>query len=936
MEKQSIDRVVQAIIPLVPSNNTTSAVSLEEIAKAVEKTREFVPHLFENVTNEDIDLINFRIGNHFNVSIGTTVILQNPNVERWLDSKKTEIDWSYYNAYKKLLQNQERPASVISENEKIIDSILDLSGDPTTEGKWARKGLVMGNVQSGKTQNYIGLINKAVDAGYKVIILLGGHLNDLRKQTQERVDEGFIGRESQHLINVGAQEAARIGVGKIREQEKGVATYTSTAGDFNRVVANQGIKLNSLSDPAIFTVKKNTSIMKNLSKWITDMHLLDEDSNLDMPLLLIDDEADFASINSKAHRDDITATNRSIREILSKFNKSTYIGYTATPFANIFIDPDNFDDMLKDDLFPKDFMIKIPVSEEYSGQDYFFNESYFDDNDSHDSSGPVRIIGDNEDMLPTKHNKYTTVGDLCPSLKEAIRVFILNICIRMLRGDDKTHNTMLINITHLNILQRQITNKIEDYIEEIIEAIGANHGLGPEKSLQSTHIKDLADTYNKSFEIEEDFKNIFTFLNKAANKLKVYGINNQSEQVLDYSLYRESGLAAIVIGGHKLSRGLTLEGLSISYFARNSKMYDTLLQMCRWFGYRPNYKDLCKVYTTSESMEWYCHISGVIKELYQELENMALQGKTPNDFGLKVRDHPGSLIVTSRAKMNYAGTAVHSIDLWGQQIRRFRFKKEDDFNNRNHKITEEFINKIKGSSPVEKGLSPTVYQSVPHEDIISYIRSMDMIPDDYGDDALIHQINQLKAENIPNFKVCLFNQTTSGVVKWQDKIINPENLHEEFSFASETINIPKRRMHSNGSIIFSIKSYLGNPDDEKLFLQEKDIDEVLDGEQKKYNNSYIRYKGRDFPSLMIYLFDLGILRNLNGEYPSQNEDYTATIAHEKPSIGYTISFPLTTNLTNKSSQEIRSLNRKTAYSYKINKIWEQMSLFNTHVEEDDF
>ena len=177
MERQKITDAVTAIIPFIQLNEDNS-VTNEKISESVNKLKELFPQMMEGATQEDIDLIVWRIGNHFNVQIGGSVVLNNPDVERWLDAKKTDIDWDYYNAYKRLLQSQERPAKVINENEKIIDSILDLSGDPTIEGKWARKGLVMGNVQSGKTQNYIGLINKAVDAGYKIIILLGGHLND--------------------------------------------------------------------------------------------------------------------------------------------------------------------------------------------------------------------------------------------------------------------------------------------------------------------------------------------------------------------------------------------------------------------------------------------------------------------------------------------------------------------------------------------------------------------------------------------------------------------------------------------------------------------------------------------------------------------------------------------------------------------------------------
>jgi hypothetical protein len=145
-------------------------------------------------------------------------------------------------------------------------------------------------------------------------------------------------------------------------------------------------------------------------------------------------------------------------------------------------------------------------------------------------------------------------------------------------------------------------------------------------------------------------------------------------------------------------------------------------------------------------------------------------------------------------------------------------------------------------------------------------------------------------------------------------------------------------MDFNGSIIYPVAGQLSGTDDEKIFLNKEQITEVLSGRQRAFNADFIRYKERDFPSLTIYLFNLGILKKENGEYPSnlKEDNYTATIAHKKPSIGYTISFPLTGNLKGKSSEEIRSLNRRTAYSYSTNRVWEQMSFFNTHVEEDDF
>ena len=930
MERKQIDKAVGSIASVIEaSTEKDKPVDLSKITKAIESTR---PLFVEAGWNEEVEeLIRFRLESYFTVKLSEdSIILANPDVQRWFYAKETDMEWPYWEAYQNLLRVQNRPLEIIKENEKVINDILDLSGDPTTDGAWARKGLVMGNVQSGKTQNYIGLINKAMDSGYKIIILLGGHLNDLRKQTQERVDEGVIGHESRHLIEAMGGAPRRIGVGEYRDQL--VNSLTSTNSDFNRQIAqNLGINFQSLSDPLILTIKKNTSIMKNLFEWIRDFHYLDVEENkkLDLPLLLIDDEADFATVNTRADRGEITKTNEYIRSILSLFHKSTYVGYTATPFANIFIDPEDSEEMLGDDLYPKDFMIKIPVPENYSGQDFFYGSKVSE----RSNSSPVRIINDNEEMLPAKHNKTTRVNGLCPSLKEAIRTFIINIAVRRERGQVKVHNTMLVNMTHLNILQAQITRYTDEYLEEIQNAVRLTTGLKEEEAVkENSIISDFFQTFNTRFSIKEDFKSIRKGLLEASNKVKVFGINNESKQVLDYSLYEENGLSAIVIGGHKLSRGLTLEGLSVSYFARNSKMYDTLMQMCRWFGYRPGYLDLCKIFLPAGSLEWYSYISEVIEEIYRELENMKLQEKTPKDFGLKVRDHPGAMMVTARTKMSSAESSIHFIDFWGQTLRRFRFFEKDEINTRNLKTTEKFVlelNKNYEESGFGKSKnSPKVYIEVPHEKIIDFINQMELPEDDYGNKALISQIENLKQENMPKFRVGIHNQKTTGRRDWLKKINGYEDLLEPYDFCGMKINRPARKMNSDKKVIFRPGTQLASADDEKYFLS-PEARKTFDS-KNSYNYDYIRYEDRDFPSLMIYLFSLGVHEPFDDE---DDENIKVRLAHSEPSVGFSVSFPVLENQKTLDRKTLAALNKKTRFSYQTTKIWRQMEMF--HIQEDD-
>ena len=890
------------------------------------------PTLPNPLTQEQREHVIFTIHSQFTIDLqhkGT--VLGNPDVKRWLDNAKTDIEWIYWSAFRDYLANdEERAEKIIQENEKIIDNILDYSGDPRIEGSWSRKGLVMGNVQSGKTQNYLGLINKAMDAGYRIIILLGGHMNDLRKQTQERVDEGVIGRESAHIVqaNLGIQN--RIGVGKYRSED--VATVTSTIGDFNRNTANNlGIALNSLSDPIIFTVKKNTSILKNLYEWIKTKHMLDveDGKKLDLPLLFIDDEADFASVNTAAHRQDITATNKYIRQIIGLFNRSTYVAYTATPFANIFINPETTDEMYGDDLFPSDFMIRVPVPDNYLGQNFYF------ENQDYEEINPVVIINDNEDMIPVKHNTMTSVGPLSASMKDSIRAFVISCSLRDSRGHENEHKTMMVNITHLNALQGQLTPMIEDYLKALKNSIDNIINDSIDNVHANSTISSFHETFRSKFSVDESFDDVLKNIRKAIHKIRVYGINTQSQQVLDYSIYPD-GLSAIVIGGHKLSRGLTLRGLSVSYFARNSKAYDTLMQMCRWFGYRPNYGDLCKVYLPIESNEWYTFIAEAINELYEELEIMSKQEKTPKEFGLKVRDHQGSLIVTARTKMETAENSVITIDMWGQRQRRHRFYNNYDTNKNNLEVTERFYNQITANKDIKinEDNGSLLVEDVSYKKVIEYIAEMELKEDDLGNEALINHIKTMQLNEMPKFKVLVKSlESSDRRLKWAAlRSEKEEEMLKNYDFCGHNINLQKRNFKSTGSLLFFPSAEAGSGTDEKVFLSKEEIENIIEKKSNAQNFQFIRSLERDFPAMIIYMFSLAIIE----PYSSQDwteENLSVEIPFDFPTVGLSVSFPVLENNQNLSSAEMRALNYSSKVSYQTNKVYRQQVL-PIHMEDE--
>ncbi|MEH6544379.1 MAG: Z1 domain-containing protein [Porticoccaceae bacterium] len=924
-----------------PITNEVIAEKIDELADEYKRVPNF------EMLKEDVARLKFHVGNMFNVRVGEVAItLHNRELPPWFDSKKSKIDWSHWNAYEAMLQSQGRSEEIVKANEEVIDDILDYSGDPTEPGPWSRKGLVMGNVQSGKTQNYLGLINKAIDCGYKTIILLGGHLNDLRKQTQERVDEGVLGRKSKHLIELQNMAPAPIGVGIFRENS--INTGTTTIGDFNKPFADRlGFKLTG-EDPVIFTIKKHTGVMEKLYSWIKEYHYLEPSIGKKLlgPLLLIDDEADYASINTKYHREEVTLTNDYIRNLLSLFQRNTYVGYTATPFANIFIDPDEASYSDNADLFPSDFMIKMPVPDNYLGQDYYFGQEA--EMDLEEGSfeetkhlPTVPII----DYLPVYELKGTDEIRYIPeSLKEAVRAFILVIAIRSLRGEQYSHNTMLVNISHLKVHQNKLEFLIGEYHKEIDAALDSFSGLGLEEARKDEVLSKIEVTFGNTFSVDEDYQRVFRRLKEASGKIKVWAINQSSTKIdgkeLNYSIYKDNGLCAIVIGGHKLSRGLTLEGLSISYFARNSKAYDTLMQMCRWFGYRPKYDDLCRVFLPQDSIDWYSYISTAIRELYQELDLMSRRGLRPSEFGLKVREHPGAMIITAKNKMGASESEFRSQDLWGQVQRRFRFRDDVEINNRNLEFTKRFVKKLidgrKGTKNMcaDKDSGAQIFYEVAYTDIIDYVKQMDLPEDDIGNTVLINHLKKMSDAGLGLPRVTLFNQAGRGNRNWEQRLDKDDRdfINTNYQFSDQiALTLPKRLMVASKDVYKTKSVHLGNSDDEKLFLSVNERGLVQDQyDQKPVSFEYICSDDRDYPGLIIYLFAVAV-------YPAgDTEKKSIKLGHgQMPTVGYTVSLPRPENLKGKTSKEIRAIVKDTKHSYQVNKIHSELQKLSAYEDYGD-
>lgn len=644
------------------------------------------------------------------MDLGSTLLSHDDHTP-WLAGRRSGITWFYWPRYRELLLRSGWPPMVLATLDQATDELLDLLGDPSEPDQWKRRGLVMGDVQSGKTATYAALMAKAADAGYRMIILLTGTLENVRRQTQERLDSGFVGFDSRgFLANKGAKHKEHIGVGLIDPRRDGIV-FTSSDHDFRKNAASAlNISLNAVNEPVLVVAKKNKAILERLEGWLRARNA-DRDGLIDVPLLLVDDEADNASVNTRG-TEDPTSINRGIRALLGLFRRSTYVGFTATPFANIFIDPESATEMAGDDLFPNDFIHVLEAPTNYVGMHRLFGDLDVDD-DSGD--GPLRSIDDANGWIDPADKGTADPTHLPDSLVDALRTFLVACAIRDLREEQRLpgggggpHRSMLVNVTHYTAVQNRVANLLHAELDEIRTQVRNYAGKGPEIAAErSTPIAELHRVFEQEFaDQEQSWPDVLAQLNAAIGPVRVQPVNaSTGAKSLDYrNLDGDQGVRVIAVGGNSLSRGLTLEGLSVSYFLRNSRAYDTLLQMGRWFGYRGGYQDLCRVWITAEAEGWYRHITEATAELKRDFMKMKKRQATPREFGLRVRTHPEALLITARNKMATGRdilVATHDLSLMGRQIETTKIYNDRHRNDSNFVQIERLLERASEQSPTE-------------------------------------------------------------------------------------------------------------------------------------------------------------------------------------------------------------------------------------------
>lgn len=657
------------------------------------------------------------------MDVGTAIQDKTTSHQSWLPYRRADTEFFFWNRYKAYLETEKHwNPRVTATLDTISDEIVDLLGDPKSNHSFQRRGLVLGDVQSGKTANYTAICNKAADVGYRIIIVLAGMMENLRKQTQERLDAEFSGR-NEYIDQSAIITNNPLGVRRFGSA-KSVTSFTSVIKDFDITIprSHDG-QLNSISEPILLVVKKNKSVLTNLYRWLarnTDQTT----KKVMLPMLMIDDEADNGSINTADSERNPTAINQSIRSILSLFNQYSYVGITATPFANIFINPDTEHEMLDADLFPRDFIYALNPPSHYIGATNLFDSYPQQENQDTTPLHPALVELDSNEIeafFPLKHKKNLVVEELPPSMYEALGYFLLVNVIRDLRGDTQQHRSMLIHVSRFTNVHKQVVELVKEWLSQIRSDL-QNYAKLPlnqvEQIARIQELKALWDTYgfidlSDNISWTEVLQN---HLYRAVAPITICAVNqNTGVASLNYSALKDKGLRVIAVGGNSLSRGLTLEGLCVSYFYRKSQMYDTLLQMGRWFGYRPNYDDLFKIWMSGEAIDWYGYITNATNEFKTEIVRMRSFDLTPRDFGLKVRQDPNSLIVTARNKMRSGTFISRPVTVSGRLLETPRLKATPSILADNERVFKHFIDQLSRITSVILSDDPYFWQNVSKE-----------------------------------------------------------------------------------------------------------------------------------------------------------------------------------------------------------------------------
>ena len=824
-------------------NEIDKKIKFQDFSKHKILYRFYNDYLNEIESDEDSKKFKLEIEEYFGEVKKVEAVAKQYSIEDWLDhSRKQILVENRFLEYKSQLIKK---GYDVNQLDAETETILNSCHDPRLGGKWDRRGLVYGHVQSGKTSNYVGLINRAFDHGYKIIIVLTGMTEDLRRQTQERIDKGVV---------------------QMREKNERHKSVTNIEQDLSTQSDLQLKSLVSYEDRSIWVIKKNKTVLENLIKWLDFQRKKQREDKLkDTPVLIIDDEADNASIQSMtskefsewdaainlkdeeeedlsdsetetlriARENALKAINRNIRVILSLISCKTFVAYTATPYNIVtqdyldlereFVLESNGNKIIVNidagDLFPKDFIIPILPNKKYVGINNTFNTD-------ESKNIPIKInINESfpdekhEEIFTTKKGEFYLFDEIPDSLQEAILYFITSIIIKKHRKIDD-FNTMLIHTSHLTSKIDYLKNKVDDFIfkylkNELIidgkEILNKINGI-LEKLKKNSNQKIYKNYFQEEYSYPESISSqeIIDLIEDPVVKLNI--ISHHSSKSLDTfkgKLDYEGNIRNyIVIGGNRLSRGLTLEGLTTSYFVRSSTRQDSLYQMGRWFGYRINYEDLLRIYMPSDHILWFQSIFllekllrddfeknndkevlpefAIIKLAYSILENEEnIDGRINSKKKYPKLCDPGKLRKTFMREVSHDGP-----------IKTNMAQKEKEMQNSNFELCLSLMNTLK-SSFSEKQFDNSSIKN-PNYNNISFTEIDENYVIDFLNNFKFHPKIQSKFDTFIEYLLKNKNKTNG----WSISLVNKKNNKE---FDNPKINVSDFYKNSSKTYLKSVQ-----------------------------------------------------------------------------------------------------------------------------------
>ena len=678
-----------------------------------------------------------------------------------------------------LVQYGGRTFDQVSQLDKLSDSVLFSIGDPASDNsggaeEWSANeartpnrysGLVIGYVQSGKTANYTALAAKAFDAGYSLVIVLTGIHNTLRRQTQIRMNDelGLIQsspeRPTAQRVNAGHDE--------IIQQ---LTSEDLLNGDFRYMHMQAGNVL--AHGKHLCVTKKNASVLQRLLHWLGD--------GIKVPVLIIDDEADQASINTlptsgesgeEGMDDDVKPSriNGLIRQLKSKFvGDLAYVAYTATPYSNVFIDMDSKHEDFGEDLYPEDFIISLPKPEGYMGPLEFFGPNLIGEEDGEDlSSRVLRILDASElEQIQNLHTPPSSSSRmLSEHVEKSIYQFIVATAARRFVQKRRSPSSFLIHTTSSVREQENLGRRLVTFVD-LLHTEWRYNNSSIKVKLKEAWDELVEEMQDGQFDVQFEtlVPNLEDMLN-GFDLIQVKVLNFRSQDELDYQ--QNPDLVSIVVGGNKLSRGLTLEGLLFSYFARKTArepQADTLTQMGRFFGYRRDVVDITRVFTTDKLRDDFREVSQMEESLRAEISLYQKTGMTPREFAPRVQRRIG-ILPTARNHM--LSVVAHGVSYSGDLVQTTSFDdshKAKEIADQNLTLTNKLLHSIyeKGFSELTNGdeqkISKRVWVEVDGRLVLDFIKNFKTVEGasrfsskglgNYVSDLLFHQTPELTSWSV--------------------------------------------------------------------------------------------------------------------------------------------------------------------------------------------